>query len=295
MTVYYEVSKCKYIAFIKDLKYVEDRMNLQSNTTYLLGFDKNNELNTNSKPDIENIISKSKYESESEDIIKSISDDLDENNDENNDIDYNEDESSNGQSKENIRELKNIEDIKSINDDHFILVINAESELFSDVNFEINQDKIGESSKTGNKTQDVCRDVLLGGSQQLEAFSNSKFTIIPGKRNAGIQSCHPKQNHDVIDSIARNGLMVTPLTSTQFSIGQLFNILVTKKSFDIIILHSKLEVSIRDSTYPGDYVEPAYIVGQGEISTVFYRYICLYFFGYTSVSNENDRDRIYDL
>ena len=47
MTVYYEVSKCKYIAFIKDLKYVEDRMSIQSNTTYLLGFNQTNELNIN--------------------------------------------------------------------------------------------------------------------------------------------------------------------------------------------------------------------------------------------------------
>lgn len=236
MTVYYEVSKCKYIAFVKDLKYVSDRLDLS--TTYMLGFEEIND---------------------------------------------------------NYNNLNFIEDVKSIDKEHFILVVNAESELFSDVTFEVNQEKVGESSKTGNKTQDVCRDVLLGGSQQLEAFSNSKFTIIPGKRNAGIQSCHPKQNHEVIDSIARNGLMVTPLTSTQFSIGQLFNILATKKSFEIIILHTKLEVSIRDSNYPNDYVEPAYIVGQGEITTVFYRYICLYFFGYTAVSNEDDRDRIYDL
>ena len=229
MSIYYEVSKCKYIAFIKDLKYIQDK--ITSKPTYKLGFDEDSK----------------------------------------------------------------IEDIEKIEDEYFTLIINAESELFSDVVFEVNQEKLGESSKVGNKTQDVCRDVLLGGSQQLEAFSNSKFTIIPGKRNAGIQSYHPKQNHDVIDSIARNGLMVTPITSTQFSIGRLFNILCTKKSFDIIILHSKLEVSIRDSSYPNDYVEPAYIVGQGEITTVFYRYICLYFFGYISVSNEEDRDRIYDL
>ena len=48
------------------------------------------------------------------------------------------------------------------------------------------------------------------------------------------------------------------------------------KSFDIIIVHSALEVSIRESNCPGDYVEPAYIIGKGEIVTVFYRYICEY-------------------
>lgn len=230
MSIYYEVSKCKYIAFIKNLKYLPEKYKNQKNI-YKLGFNNSDKL----------------------------------------------------------------DQINDIQDEHFTLIINSESNLFSDIIFEINEEKIGESSKKGNKTQDVCRDVLLGGGQQLEAFSNNRFTIIPGKRHAGIQSLHPKQNHDIIDSLARNGLMVTPITSTQFSVGQLFNILMTKKNFDIIIVHSALEVSIRESNCPGDYVEPAYIIGKGEIVTVFYRYICLYFFGYLSVNSDEDRDRIYDI
>lgn len=243
MTVYYEVCKCKYIAFIRDLSHIPSHI-INSDDSYWLGFKENSlkDININDSN------------------IKTT--------------------------------IDSINDIKS---DHFSIIINAESELFNDVNFEVNQEKIGESSKSTNKTQDVCRDVLLGGSQQLEAFSNSKFTIIPGKRSAGIQNIHPKQNHGVIDSIARNGLMVTPMTSTQFSVGQLFNILAKKNSFNIIILHNSLEIPIREANYPGEYVEPAYTVGQGEITTVFYRYICLYFFGYTLVFNEQDRDRIYDI
>ena len=146
MSIYYEVSKCKYIAFIKNLKYLPEKYKNQKNI-YKLGFDDK-------------------------------------------DINY----------------------IKNINDEHFTLIVNAESKLFSDVIFEINEEKIGESSKKGNKTQDVCRDILLGGGQQLEAFSNNRFTIIPGKRHAGIQNLHPKQNHDIIDSLARNGLLVLPLS-----------------------------------------------------------------------------------
>ena len=112
MSIYYEVSKCKYIAFIKNLKYLPEKYKNQKNI-YKLGFDDK-------------------------------------------DINY----------------------IKNINDEHFTLIVNAESKLFSDVIFEINEEKIGESSKKGNKTQDVCRDILLGGGQQLEAFSNNRFTII---------------------------------------------------------------------------------------------------------------------
>lgn len=230
MSTFYKVLKCKYISFVRDLKYINKEY-LQ-NEIYL-GFDFDNSLKT-------------------------------------------------------------IEDIRNVNDG-FSLIINAESNLFSDIVFEIDEEKIGESSKTEKKTQDVCKDVLLGGGQQLEAFSNNHFTIIPGKRNAGIQNVHPKQNHENIDSIARNGLMVVPKTSTQFSIGKLFNILSTKNNFNLIIVHKYLEVSIRESNYPGDYLEPPYIVGKGEILTVFYRYICIYLFGYMAVFNEENRDRNYDI
>ena len=136
---------------------------------------------------------------------------------------------------------------------------------------------------------------MISSANQLEAFSNNKFTIVPGKRSANIHLYHPKQNHDVIDSIARNGLMVTPKVSTEISVGKLFNILCTKKSFNLIMVNKNLEVSIRESKYPNDYVEPAYTVGKGEIVTVFYRYICLYFYGYCSVTTFEDRDRNYDI
>ena len=192
-----------------------------------------------------------------------------------------------------FNENDTIDQIKTLPKE-FTLIINTESKLFNDVEFEVNQDHVGENSKKHKNDQDINQQ-MISSANQLEAFSNNKFTIVPGKRSANIHLYHPKQNHDVIDSIARNGLMVTPKVSTEISVGKLFNILCTKKSFNLIMVNKNLEVSIRESKYPNDYVEPAYTVGKGEIVTVFYRYICLYFFGYTSVSNENDRDRIYDL
>ena len=230
MSISYEINKCKYISFVKDIKHIND--------AYLI-----NPL----------------YVGFNDDSLNEI--------------------------------IKQIIQIQN----HFTLVINTESNLFNDIIFEVNEEHLGESSKKGKKTQDVNRDVLLGGSQQLEAFSNSKFTIIPGKRSANIQSCHPKQNHDIIDSIARNGLMISPKVSTEHSVGKLFNVLCLKQSFNIIMVNKYLEVSIRESKYPNDYVEPAYIIGKGEIVTVFYRFICLYFFGYCSVTTTEDRDRNYDI
>lgn len=226
MSIVYETNKCKYISFVKDMKYIDDKY---TSGAFYLGFKKDD----------------------------------------------------------------NIDDIKKLPND-FTLIINTESELFSDVEFEVNKDHAGENSKKHKNDQDINQQ-MISSANQLEAFSNNKFTIVPGKRSANIHLHHPKQNHDVIDSIARNGLMVTPKVSTEISVGRLFNILCTKQSFNLIMVNKNLEVSIRESKYPNDYVEPAYTVGKGEIVTVFYRYICLYFYGYCSITSSEDRDRNYDI
>ena len=226
MSIVYETNKCKYISFVKDMKYIDDKY---TSGAFYLGFKKDD----------------------------------------------------------------NIDDVKKLPND-FTLIINTESELFSDVEFEVNKDHAGENSKKHKNDQDINQQ-MISSANQLEAFSNNKFTIVPGKRSANIQLHHPKQNHDVIDSIARNGLMVTPKVSTEISVGRLFNILCTKQSFNLIMVNKNLEVSIRESKYPNDYVEPAYTVGKGEIVTVFYRYICLYFYGYCSITSSEDRDRNYDI
>lgn len=226
MSIVYETNKCKYISFVKDMKYIDSKYTFDA---FYLGFKKEDDIN----------------------------------------------------------------DIKKLPND-FTLIINTESELFSDVEFEVNKDHAGENSKKHKNDQDINQQ-MISSANQLEAFSNNKFTIVPGKRSANIQLHHPKQNHDVIDSIARNGLMVTPKVSTEISVGRLFNILCTKQSFNLIMVNKNLEVSIRESKYPNDYVEPAYTVGKGEIVTVFYRYICLYFYGYCSITSSEDRDRNYDI
>lgn len=176
----------------------------------------------------------------------------------------------------------------------YTFIIDAKNSIFDDIEIEIDKEKEGQNSKK-DKTQDVKKDMLLGGGKQLEAFANNKFTVINGKRNASIQPVHQKQNHEVIDTIARNGILVSPLPTISFSIGILFNILRKFDTFALVIIHPSLIVDSRDSNYPSEYVEPAFIIGEGEICAVFYRYICLYFYGYLGVYDDDDRERNYDI
>lgn len=179
-------------------------------------------------------------------------------------------------------------------EEHFRFIIHTHTEnntpIFKDIKFQ-KQEEEGMSSKQ-IKTQDVKKDAMLGGGENILAFSNKQFTTIRGKSTAGIKSAHPKQNHGTIDTIARNGILTAPKSYN--SIKLLFDKLQTFKSFDIIVICPYL-ISDFDGKYPNEYSRPSYIVGRGEITAVLFWYICLYFFGYSSVYDDTNPERNYDL
>jgi hypothetical protein len=162
---------------------------------------------------------------------------------------------------------------------------------FPDIKFPKTEDA-GASSKQVNKTQDVKKDAMLGGGNNILAFSKQQFTVIAGKSNAGIQSVHSKQNHGVVDVIAKNGILTSPKSKN--SIKTLFELLSEYDSFEIVIICPYL-ISYFDGKYPSDYSRPSYIVGKGELSAVFFWYICLYFFGYSCVYDDTNIERNYDV
>jgi hypothetical protein len=135
----------------------------------------------------------------------------------------------------------------------------------------------------------------LGASKNLDAFSNNAFTVVAGKKNCGIQALHPNQNHDILDSIARNGVLVYPRPALSFSVGKLMDAISKFRSFNIVVIHPELIFNARCASYPCEYIEPVYEVGKGEITSLFYRLIASSFFGYMSVYDESNRERLYDL
>ena len=179
--------------------------------------------------------------------------------------------------------------------DFFTLIINAEDEMFSDIQFEVDEEEKGSSSKTENQTQDVTNGILLGASKQLDAYSEKKFVINHSKKTSSLIGIHPKQNYDVIDSVARNGVLSIPTVTVDFSIGVLFNKLIKYNNFFLIIIHSALEEDVREGSTPNEFCQPIYEVGKGEITAVFYRFISTYFFAYMGILGESDCDHVYDL
>lgn len=177
----------------------------------------------------------------------------------------------------------------------FTLIINAESDTFSDIQFEIEEEERGTCSKTETHTQDVTKNIVLGASKQLDAYSEKKFVINHSKKTSSLLGIHPKQNYDVIDSVARNGVLSIPTVTVDLSIGKLFNQLIKYNNFFLIVVHSALEENVREGATPNEFCQPIYEVGKGEITAVFYRFIATYFFGYMGILGEADCDHGYDL
>jgi len=186
-------------------------------------------------------------------------------------------------------DLKNMTNIKNI-------IIDAESQIFSDIEFKIDNTKIEVNSET--LKQDVMSGVSLGNSVMLDAIADQKFVILPGRKTGGIKN-NLNQNHDCIDAIASNGLFSSPKVMIEYSIGKILNEISNNhnlKELCLYIIHSALKVDKLSSNGINTYNIPRYAVGRGEILSVFFRYIALLFFPYLSVWNSLNDDNIkYDI
>jgi hypothetical protein len=159
--------------------------------------------------------------------------------------------------------------------------------LFKDIKIVTNND----SNKTNvnyRHTEHVSQ--TMKNSTQLEAFSKNKFTVIHGRKSANIQALNVLQNHDTLNSLARNGVVCSPDTKSELSLHKLMRKLETLDSFDIIAIHPSYELKGMRSDVISEQIEPAYFLQGGEILAVFYRYIVKTFFGYCSTYEENTKE-----
>lgn len=158
---------------------------------------------------------------------------------------------------------------------------------FEDIKIIINKDDINASSNSSiyKHSPDDLKKAAVGNSTQLEAFSKNKFTVIHNKKSANIENYISKRNHDVLDSLARNGVVCSPNTEYELSLCTLMKALRRFKNFDIVFIHPSYELKITRAEYPSEIVEPSYIVNEGELLAVAYRFITVNYFGYCSVFN----------
>lgn len=159
---------------------------------------------------------------------------------------------------------------------------------FEDIKIIVNKEDPNISSRHSiyKPDKEELKKASLGNSTQLEAFSKNKFTVIHTKKSANIDDKVYRRNHDVLNSLARNGVICSPNTGTELSLKKLVNKLNKFEKFDIVFIHPSYELKITRSEYPSELIEPSYIINEGELLAIVYRYIIINFFGYCSVFGE---------
>lgn len=195
-----------------------------------------------------------------------------------------------------IRNLKNQNNNKSIGEtsknENINIIINAENPIFSDIKFTIDKSKVKLNSQ--NIKQNIMSGATLGSSNMLDAISEQKFAVILGRKTANLRNLQ-NQNHDCIDALVQNGLMGSPKIMSEYSVGKILIELTKFKKMNLYIIHSALQVNSLEYDGISVYNVPRYTIGDGEILSVFFRYIAILFFPYLSITNISDTEYKYDL
>lgn len=194
--------------------------------------------------------------------------------------------------------INEIESLNGIDKNKIDIVIYAENPIFSDIKFTIDKSKVKLTSR--NIKQNIMSGATLGSSNMLDAISEQKFAVILGRKTANLRNLQ-NQNHDCIDALVQNGLMGSPKIMTEYSIGKILNKLsklnlnFNVQKFNFYIIHQALQVNNLEYNGILKYNVPVYSIGEGEILSVFFRYIAILFFPYLSITNISDDEYKYDL
>lgn len=159
-------------------------------------------------------------------------------------------------------------------------------QLFADIEVSTDLSDPNTSTNHYRPDKDALKNAALGHTTQLDAFSENKFAVIHTKKSAGCENHTRNMNHDIIDTLAVNGVIRAPETNKPLSIYLLMKKLETLKDFRICFIHPSYELKRMSSEYPCEQVLPAYRLNEGEILAVAYRYLVLWFFGYCSIFTE---------
>lgn len=166
------------------------------------------------------------------------------------------------------------------------------SDQFRDINIRLDDDDQNYSNSVYKADSDQLQKAMKGNITQLEAFSKSEFVVIHGKKSACIElGSDLNQNYDVLDSLARNGVNVSPNTGRELSLGKIMRAMSILKKFHIVFIHSAVLKNFR--AFAPNESEPAYVIGKGEITAIAYRYLVIRFFPYMSIPDEEDKETSY--
>lgn len=169
---------------------------------------------------------------------------------------------------------------------------NIATKPFEDVKIIVDKDDSGSSSTVYRERPDAQK-ALLGNATQLEAFSKGIFTVVKGKRTAGFNYELRLMNHDVLDLLAKNGIVCVPMDMDDGSFERLMNVFRKCTSFKVVFVHPSLLSKPIIVEHPCEQVLPEYEVRSGEILAIAFRYMCVHFFGYKGVYDESLKEYDY--
>lgn len=181
-------------------------------------------------------------------------------------------------------------------------IINLEGEWFSDINILTDENKqdIDKQNQIGTNNykhdDNELAKIITGQSTQLEAFTKNVYTVIYGKKTANISQGTNNAhifNHNIIDSLARNGVISDQVSDNVLSVHMLFKQLEKLYTFNIFFVHSALELEYIQHESPTEISHPVYTKGKGEICAVVYRLLLLKFFPYLTIVSESMRENAY--
>ena len=171
---------------------------------------------------------------------------------------------------------------------HWNFVVDLTSDLFSDIHIIVPKSNKSETNKEHVVDEHELKNLASGNSIQLEAFSTNNFVVIYGKKSGNVPQVCNKQNHEVIDYLAMNGVICSPNTNEVLSFQKLVELLREFDSFSIYAVHPELDnTRFCEFETPTQNSYPAYNMTKGEIVAIFYRYIIKNFFAYCQVVNED--------
>ena len=158
---------------------------------------------------------------------------------------------------------------------------------FEDVRIATDSNKRKTNNKAFQQTSAALSDsTKVNKMIQLQAFSSNMFVVIHGKKNCPLTNIGQYQNHEIIESLFKNGVHTTPINTydtTDLSIYRLVKALHRLRSFDIIFIHPNLAIPGAIAEAPCEDIQPSYDICCGEILAIMYRYIAINFFPYCSI------------
>lgn len=200
-------------------------------------------------------------------------------------------------SKDESKNIKMMENIAKIGEGKTI-IIDLSSNWMNDIDIATDKDKDASDISTASFKHDdqTFNKAMTGQSTQLEAFSSNRYTVIYGKKTAGIQASTANPhifNHNVIDSLAKNGVVVDIKTDTELRILKFMRELEKLRKFNIFFIHPSYDLEYSEYESPSDISNPTYIKGKGEICAIAYRALILRFFPYLTILTESMREDAY--